>query len=231
MNAATVNTEVDHAAAVNSAAVETTTAPPQAATPPGYWKDPRGNLIREELIKPIDKARDALVREIVVQSRQIEATLGAFKAAVFGDIAAFVELSAEEYGAKIGGKKGNVTLFSFDGRYKVQRAIAEHVSFDERLQAAKGLIDECLDEWTSGSRPELKAIVNEAFQVDKEGKLNTGRILALKRLEIADDRWKRAMLAIAESTLVVGSKAYVRVYERVGDSDEYLPIALDVAAA
>ncbi|WP_146694676.1 DUF3164 family protein, partial [Haemophilus influenzae] len=35
----------------------------------------------------------------------------------------------------------------------------------------------------------------------------------------------------SESVQVVSSKAYVRLYERVGESDQYVPIALDVAGA
>ena len=38
--------------------------------------------------------------------------------------------------------KGNVTLTSYDGKYKIQRAIAEYLHFDERLQVAKELIDD-----------------------------------------------------------------------------------------
>ena len=68
---------------------------------------------------------------------------------------------------KVGGNKGNVTLMSYDGRLKIQRNIAENISFDERLQAAKQLIDECLEEWTEGSRDEIKVIINNAFHVDK----------------------------------------------------------------
>ena len=37
------------------------------------------------------------------------------------------------------------------------------------------------------------------------------------------------MLAIGEAVQVVSSKSYIRVYERVGDTDEYRPIALDIA--
>ena len=65
--------------------------------------------------------------------------------------------------------------------------------------------------------------------MDKEGNLNTSRILGLRRVEIQDPRWLRAMQAISESVQVVSSKAYVRLYERVGDSDKYVPIPLDVA--
>lgn len=38
------------------------------------------------------------------------------------------------------------------------------------------------------------------------------------------------MKAISESVQVIGSKQYVRVYERVGQTDQYQPIPLDIAA-
>jgi hypothetical protein len=201
----------------------------KATLPKGYMQDAAGRLVPIETIKPIDLARDSLVAEIMGKARLLNAQIAAFKGAVFGDIASFVELSGEEYGVKIGGNKGNVTLMSFDGRYKVQRAIAEYLSFDERLQAAKGLIDECITEWCQGSRPELQVLVNDAFQVDRAGNINTNRVLALRRLSIDDARWQRAMLAISEAVQVVGSKSYVRCYERVGDTGEYRAISLDVA--
>ncbi|MDP1681052.1 MAG: DUF3164 family protein [Burkholderiales bacterium] len=193
-------------------------------------QDARGALWPVETIKEIDRARDDLVREIVEKARAMSALLSTFKGSVFGDIQAFVELSAEKYGAHMGGIKGNVTLLTFDGRYKIQRAISENLVFDERLQVAKELIDQCIHEWSKGSRPELIALVNDAFNVDKEGKVNTGRILSLRRLDIEDEKWQQAMKAIGESLQVAGTKAYIRVYERVGNSDQYRPINLDVAA-
>ena len=194
-----------------------------------YWRDAKGNLTPAELVKEIDKARDALVHEWVERGRDLSKAISHFKEGIFGDVQAFIELSAEKYGAKVGGNKGNVTLFSYDGKYKIQRAINESLQFDERIQAAKVLIDECLNEWSEGSRPELKALIERAFNVDKEGNLNTSRILGLRRVDIQDERWQNAMQAISESVQVVSSKAYVRLYERVGESDQYVPIALDVA--
>ena len=201
------------------------------AIPDGYMQDQAGRLVPLSTVKPIDIERDKLVADIINKAHALNTQITAFKNAVFGDIGAFIELSAEQYGAKVGGQKGNVTLMSFDGRYKVQRAITEHISFDERLQAAKSLIDECITDWSQGSRPEIQVLVNNAFQVDKEGNINTGRVLGLRRMEISDDRWQRAMLAISEAVQVVGSKSYIRVYERIGDSGEYRAIALDVAGA
>ena len=130
----------------------------------------------------------------------------------------------------LGGQKGNVSLVSFNGRLKVQVAISEHLAFDERLKAAKVLIDQCLTGWTADSRDEIKTIVLDAFQVDQEGRLNTARILGLRRLPIDDARWLRAMAAIADSMQVVGSKSYFRAYERSGPDGRWTAIALDLAA-
>ncbi|WP_339665820.1 DUF3164 family protein [uncultured Pseudomonas sp.] len=201
----------------------------QVTIPDGYRMDAQGRLTHEDMIKPVDLERDRLVRHLVDRAQELSDELSEFKAVCFGDIEAFIEMSAEEYGAKIGGKKGNVSLLSFDGRYKIQRAVQESINFDERLQAARALIDECLTEWTEGARPEVVALVNDAFRTDTKGEIRTARVLALRRLEITDKRWQQAMKAIGEACQVVGSKSYIRVYERVGDTDQYKPISLDIA--
>lgn len=198
--------------------------------PPGFRLKHDGSYVPESTIKPIDLARDQIVNEIVSKAKALSETIGQFKAATFADVQAFIEMSAEQYGANIGGKKGNVTLISFDGRYKIQRAVAESITFDERLQAAKQLIDECIHAWSEGANVNIRVMVNDAFQVDKEGNISIGRVLGLRRLDISDEKWLRAMQAIGDAIQVVGSKTYVRVYERVGETDRWSPIALDVAA-
>ena len=131
-----------------------------------------------------------------------------------GDIEAFIEVSAEKYDAKLGGKKGNVTLYSYDGQYKIVRQVGDNLRFDERVNAAKALSEECLLEWTKEGCDEIKTIVASAFDVDKEGEVKVPKILALRRHEIDDPRWQRAMKAIADSLQIVGTKPYVRFYER-----------------
>lgn len=202
----------------------------QPVIPEGYRKDAQGRLTHEDLIKPIDLERDRLVRHLVDRAQELHDELVDYKKMAFGDIAAFIEMSAEEYGATIGGKKGNVTLFSFDGKHKIQRSVQETISFDERLQAARALIDECLTEWTAGARPEVVALINDAFRTDTKGEIRTASVLALRRLDIKDKRWQQAMVAIGEACQAIGSKSYIRIYERVGDTDQYRPISLDIAA-
>lgn len=199
--------------------------------PTGYRLKHDGSLVPESTIKPIDLARDQIVNEIVAKAKGLSTAISQFKGETFADVQAFIEMSAEQYGAKIGGQKGNVTLMSFDGKHKIQRAVAESITFDERLQVAKNLIDECIHTWSEGANVNIQALVNNAFQVDKEGNISIGRVLGLRSLDIKDDKWQKAMQAISDAIQVVGSKSYMRVYERVGNAERWAPIALDVASA
>jgi hypothetical protein len=200
----------------------------QTQVPPGFKEDLRGRLVPESQIRPIDLTRDALVEQLVERAKPLREALAAFRKQAFDDIQAFIDLSAEQYRAKIGGLKGNVSLLSYDGRYKIQRAISETIVFDERLQAAKSLIDECLTDWVEGARPEIATLVQDAFRVDSSGNIRTGSVLGLRRLNITDERWVRAMQAIGEALQVVGSKTYLRIYERDANGG-YQPISLDIA--
>lgn len=194
-----------------------------------YMKDATGRLVPLEQIRPIDLARDELVREKIAKAKALQKDLQCLKYEIMGDIEAFIAMSAERFDVKVGGTKGNVKLASFDGAFYMQRQMSEHVSFDEGLQAAKSLIDECLRDWMQGSCSELKTIIDDAFQVDKEGRINTARILALRRHNIEDERWQRAMTAISDSLQVTDTRAYVRLYER-DIHGKYNAISLDIAS-
>ncbi len=97
---------------------------------------------------------------------------------------------------------------------KVQVQVAELIDFGPELQIAKKLVDECLNEWSADSRPEIQALVSDAFDTDKEGKINRAKIFMLLRHSIEDERWMRAMDAIRDAMRVTGSKEYVRFYTR-----------------
>lgn len=198
--------------------------------PEGYRENYRGDLVREDSIKDIDLVRDRLTIEIVQKAQAMHDLLAKCKAEMMADIEAFVSLSAEQYGVNWGGKKGGVTLASFDGRYKVILSIADVIVFDERLQVAKELINECLLEWSTGAHKGLVTLVNDAFRTDANGNLRTNRVLGLRRHNIDDPRWMRAMDAIADALQVVGSNRYIRVYERVGTTEKYDHVPLDIAS-
>lgn len=198
--------------------------------PKGYWRDANGSLVPVSKIKDIDKDRHECVTALAEAAKHASASLVAFKLNAMQAVQEFVERSLAQYEVKHGGKKGNITLVSFDGRYKIVRSMQDAVIFDERLQAAKALIDECAKAWSKGSNDNIKVLINHAFQVDKQGSVNTGRILNLRTLKIDDEKWLRAMQAISDSMKVASTKPYIRFYELDPRSGEYSPISLDVAA-
>lgn len=198
--------------------------------PAGYWQDASGNLIPESKVKDIDKLRHQVVTDLCTMAEKSRDGLADFKAHAMQEVAALVSTSMEQYGVKAGGEKGNVTLISFDGRYKLVRSMQDKLTFGEQLMAAKALIDECVHEWAHNADDNIKVLVNHAFQTDKEGKINTGRVLGLRRLEIRDAKWQSAMQAIADSIQIASTKPYVRFYKRDDTTGEYESISLDVAA-
>ena len=194
-----------------------------------FMTDSQGRQVPVELVPEIDKLRDQTVRRIADEAMKMKDVLGDFKKRIREDIQTFVELSANQYGKAWGGKKGNITLTTYDGKYRLIVAMDENIIFDERLQIARQIIGECLDKWSSDARPEIRMLVNDAFQVDKTGKISTARVLGLRRLEIHDPDWQKAMQAITESIQIAGTKQYLRFYER-DENGEYKQIPLDVAA-
>lgn len=75
------------------------------AIPAGHRQDSRGRLVPESLIKPVDKLRDELVQELFAKAEQVQKALKEFKQLAFDSIESFAQLSAEQYGAKLGGTK------------------------------------------------------------------------------------------------------------------------------
>lgn len=179
-----------------------------------HMENAQGQSIPVENISPRDLLCDQLVKGIVSKFEALQQEMAKLKEATYADIASFIEASTEKFGVKCGGAKGNVTLFSFDKKIKVIRSKQDSLTFDERILAAQELITECVKEWTEGSRPELRVIVDRAFRQDKQGNLSTAAVLDLRNLEIDDERWQRAMKAINESLQVVFSRSYVRVLKQ-----------------
>ena len=67
--------------------------------PEGFRQDSKGRLVPESSIKAIDFERDALVSRLIGKVKEVQQQLKQFKALEFGDIAAFIDLSLEQYGS------------------------------------------------------------------------------------------------------------------------------------
>lgn len=195
--------------------------------PQGFRLNAAGNLVAEANIRPQDMLEDELVTKLAIRAANLSADLFAFRTQALAEITAFRDLVAQQYGATKGGAGGNMTLTSFDGSVQVQVAVAKSITFGPELQAAKELIDDCVTRWSEGANNNLRTLVFDAFQTDRQGKISTDKVLGLRRLEIADETWARAMDAISDAVRVIGSKTYLRVYRRFGGVMQ--PISLDIA--
>ena len=198
------------------------------AVPEGYMKNALGHLVPRANVREQDLLRDEVARNLTSHASVLSQALADFKKKALSDIADLVRIAGDRYDVQLGGKKGNVTLTSFDGEFRLMVAMSDTLAFDERLQAAKKLIDECLEEWTQNSDANLKTVVQAAFDVNKQGHINTGRVLGLRRLNIHHEKWSEAMNILSDSIQVLASKEYVRFYQRNTDG-KYELINLDLA--
>lgn len=196
-----------------------------------YMPDSKGGFVPVEVVAPASQLEDETVRKIMGHAMALSDQVGRFKGHVFEDLGALEALLAQEYGLTKGGAKGNKTFMTHDGLYKVQVQVADHIDFGPQLQIAKELVDECLNEWAADARAEIRAIVTRAFNTDKAGQINRSEIFMLLRLEIEDSRWREAMRAIRDAMRVVGSKVYVRCYQRSAHDAPWQAVTIDLAKA
>jgi hypothetical protein len=181
-------------------------------------------------IKPQHLLEDETVRKILGFAEPLRAEIARFRQHTFDDVDSLLDVLLQEYKAPKGGKKGNVTLMSFDGLIKVIVTVADLIAFGPELQAAKALIDECLADWSADGSEALQAFVAGAFSVDKGG-INRAALLKLLRVEVPDERWARAMKAISDSVRIVGAKRYVNIYRRPTQDAGWERVSIDAASA
>lgn len=196
-----------------------------------YMQDAKGGLVPLEMVKPQDQLQDETVRKIMGFWIALSEQIARQKAHVIEDIDTFVDLLTEEYGARVGGPKGNMQLKTVDGLFMVEVRINDFIDFGPELQVAKELVDQCLTEWSEDARPEIRAVISNAFHTDKAGMVNRAEIIKLTRLKIEDARWQRAMDAIRDAQRVVGSKTYIRCRRRERFDAPWQNVTIDMAKA
>lgn len=191
----------------------------------------QGYLVPLDLVRPQDLLEDQTVRKIIGYAEELSARIARMRGHTFDDVATFLDLLGEKYGATRGGKRGNVTLTSFDGCMKVAVAIQDVMTFGPELQVAKAIVDECITMWSDDVPAEIRALVQHAFQTDKEGRINRAALFSLRRLKIDKEPWPKAMEALSDAIRVIGRREYVRFYKRRTTRDRWEAISIDIASA
>lgn len=175
----------------------------------GNWVDPRGREVPPRYVPAIEKRRDAVVEKLFKKARRIEEQMSAFKEELWEEIEAYIGKLSEENGVAENWK-GNLSLTGFSGTLQVEVGIKDLISFDERLNVAKQIIDECIKRWSeTESSGRVKTLVEEAFNVDKKGKINSYMVLRLTKLDMKDAQWDKAVQLIRESIRPTATRKYV----------------------
>lgn len=178
-----------------------------------YYLKSDGSLVPETQVKDIDKLRDQVVQKAAENLMDLKTRMIQEKAAVIEDILEFMDVSAEQYGVKLGGEKGNLTLTSIDGNVRLEYKNNDSITFNEQIQVAKQLIDEYLDDLTKDSNPELRTIVSAAFRL-RQGRIDVKSVLRLREYNISDERWRKAMDVIDDAKQIISTKKCLRLYIR-----------------
>lgn len=194
-----------------------------------YMTNAQGHHVPVDLVKDIDKLRNQTVLSIWERFKTKAGELEQFRSAIAEEINSFLSLSAEQYRVKLGGAKGGVSLTSYDGNIKITIGTNDIVNFTEQIKTAQTLIYECIELWTEGTKPEVRAIIDNAFKVGKSGMMSVSRVTGLFALDIEDEKWKTAMQAVRDSMQVVSSRKYLRFYVRGADG-KYQLQPLDATA-
>ena len=175
----------------------------------GNWLDPKGRPVPEEYIRPEDKKKDKLVESILKRVTKLSAKLETEKAEIVGSIEKYLKELAKDNKVREGWK-GNILLYNFSQNLCIERRIDESISFDERLQMVKTTIDKWIGQKLKDTDPTLSKVIAQAFSVDKQGRINTAMLLKLKRIDIQDAEWKKAMQLLDDSIFVKSSKMALR---------------------
>lgn len=194
-------------------------------------QDSSGRMITECSLKPLERLKEQFVESMLTKVAQINELLRASKIEINEEIEAYLKLTSEEYGVKYRTRRGNYSITNLSGTKKINVVVADNIVFDERLSLAKQQIDDCIVSWAdSNTSSNLRKIVDHAFQIDKTGNVSKDRILGLRRVDINDTEWLKAMNLIADSIKVVGSKSYVRFYKKDDIDSDFTQISLDFAS-
>lgn len=191
--------------------------------------DSSGDQVPVRYVKPMDKARDRLVRKLTKEAEKLSAALAKHKAMCLDEIARFQALASATYGVVLGGEKNGIILTSFDGTLRIERRASETLAFDDRLNAAQTLINEWIAEKTSGVDRDLVVLINRAFRNRRNSGLRFGEIIRLTQLAIKGEKWEKAMQLIRESITVQSSRTHCRFYRRADTKSDFEMIPLDIA--
>jgi hypothetical protein len=180
----------------------------------GNWLDDRGRPVPEQYIPATDKKRDQLVERTFKKVVKLSEKIAETKCEIVGSIDKYLDELAKENRVRENWK-GNILLQNFDKSLCIERRIDDNIGFDEKLQMVKTIVDKWIAGRLDGIDENLGKVITQAFNVDKQGRVNTAMLMKLLHLEIEDSEWKKAMRMLKESIIVKSSKQSINFKRKV----------------
>lgn len=197
----------------------------------GWWINGRGEAVHKDMVRVNEQIKDEMVGQLIEAAENLSEIMKGFKISANEKVDSYFSLLLQNYNIdeKAKNKKGNFALENFSSTAKVDIRVSELLQFDEKIQIAKLKIDEYLKEATKDSSFEIQTLIMRAFEVDKEGNIDSKKVFALKSYDIKDPRWIEAMEIIDESKRIASTKSYIRFYTRESTDQPWKIISLDIA--
>ncbi|MCZ6372508.1 DUF3164 family protein, partial [Vibrio parahaemolyticus] len=152
--------------------------------------------------------------------------LAQFKANI---VKAFEEFRVEmldQYGTKLHarGTGDNVTVFSFDGKYKMTYKTQKLKSLGPEHDAARELARQYFDSKKETLEHDMLIAVQDFFVKDA----SIANTISFISKDFKDETLVKAQNAARDSLLIIGSKSYFNFYER-DEQGEYQQVHLNFA--
>lgn len=196
----------------------------------GNWINVNGNPIPEKNVPKVLKKRDAAVTRIIKRALNLEKQMKLYKIKISEEVSKYIS-SIGDIGKFEVSAKGNITLTDYAGLNQVCIQVNDSFEYDERFNMAKGLIDECVQEWSKDANENLQALVAEAFNVDKKGKVNHYMITRLfNNVQVKHPKWKQAKQLYYESQNAVGSRKYIMLRSRRDKESDWVQVNLNFSS-
>lgn len=210
-----------------------TNKPPTAQeiqVPPGYLMRANGDLVRQDNVTPLEAEEDKLVKMLFPRAQALHDQIGRFKHDAMTAVEEMVERCVKEHGIKRFEKiKGNLQFTSFDGNYKIQRAIDDKIEYDSSIEVARQKFDMYVDVLKQQSGDDAALFIEEAFSL-KNNRWTVSKLVELCNKRIDHPLYKQAVIALRQALFVSGSKAYLRFYIRNEKDDSWMPLPLQFSS-
>lgn len=195
--------------------------------PQGFVYNAEGNLIAKSNIPASELRKDAFVTSIVERVKEQQKALADFKQSIISAFEGFRVEMLQQYDTKLHAARGtgdNVTVFSFDGKYKMTYKTQKLKSLGPEHDAARELAREYFESQKDKLDHDVLIAVQDFFVKDA----SMSNTISFISKDFQDETLKKAQHAARESLLIIGSKSYFNFYER-DEQGEYQVIHLNFA--